>query len=98
MSSLSTSFPRVAAAFLFDPGNPMGFTMLDLAHRILRQSGTDSGSDLAFPSLLQDDYRQGCPDISLVGQVLDWRPGTCLVGGLAHPVGYFRNQLGGPGV
>ena len=73
-------------------GNPVEFTMLDLAQGILRQVGSDS--ELVFHPLPQDDPRQRCPDITLAGQVLDWRPGTCLDDGLARTVDYFRTQFG----
>ena len=72
-------------------GNPVEFTMLDLAQGILRQVGSDS--ELVFHPLPQDDPRQRCPDITLAGQVLDWRPGTCLDDGLARTVDYFRTQF-----
>jgi UDP-glucuronate decarboxylase len=71
-------------------GNPVEFTMLDLAQSIQRQVG--SGVELAFHPLPQDDPRQRCPDITLAGQVLDWRPATCLDNGLARIVGYFRTR------
>ncbi len=71
-------------------GNPVEFTMLDLAQSILRL--TDSDAELAFHPLPQDDPRQRCPDITLAGQALDWRPGTCLDDGLARTVDYFRSQ------
>jgi UDP-glucuronate decarboxylase len=73
-------------------GNPVEFTMLELAQSVLRHVG--SGSDLAFHPLPQDDPRQRCPDITLAGAALDWRPVTPLDDGLARTVGYFRNLLG----
>jgi len=72
-------------------GNPVEFTMLDLAQSILRHVG--SGSELAFHPLPQDDPRQRCPDITLAGQVLGWRPVTGLDDGLARTVDYFRTRL-----
>jgi UDP-glucuronate decarboxylase len=48
---------------------------------------------LAFHPLPQDDPRQRCPDITLAGQALGWRPGTCLDDGLARTVDYFRTRL-----
>jgi len=72
-------------------GNPVEFSMLDLAQSIQRQVG--SGAALAFHPLPQDDPRQRCPDITLAGQVLGWRPGTGLNDGLARTVDYFRTRL-----
>jgi len=72
-------------------GNPVEFTMLDLAQSILRQ--VSSGSELAFLPLPQDDPRQRCPDITLAGQALGWRPGIGLDDGLAQTIDYFRTRL-----
>jgi len=72
-------------------GNPVEFTMLELAKNIIRHVG--SGPELAFHPLPQDDPRQRCPDITLAGQVLNWRPGIALEDGLAKTVDYFRNRL-----
>ncbi len=72
-------------------GNPVEFTMLDLAQSILRQ--VSMGSELAFHPLPQDDPRQRCPDITLAGQALDWRPYTCLDDGLMRTVDYFRSRF-----
>ena len=72
-------------------GNPVEFTMLELAQNIIRHVG--SGPELAFHPLPQDDPRQRCPDITLAGKVLNWRPGIVLEDGLARTVDYFRNRL-----
>jgi len=77
-------------------GNPVEFTMLDLAQSVLRHVG--SGSELTFHPLPQDDPRQRCPDITLAGQVLGWRPGTGLDDGLARTVEHFRTRLCEQGV
>jgi UDP-glucuronate decarboxylase len=74
-----------------NPGNPVEFTMLDLAQSILRQ--VSSGSELAVHPLPQDYSRQRCPDITLAGQVLNWRPSTGLDDSLARTVGDFRTRL-----
>jgi UDP-glucuronate decarboxylase len=65
--------------------------MLDLAQSVLRHVG--SGSELAFHPLPQDDPRQRCPDITLAGKALGWRPATALDEGLARTVDYFRTRL-----
>jgi UDP-glucuronate decarboxylase len=72
-------------------GNPVEFTMLGLAQSVLRQVGSDS--ELVFEPLPQDDPRQRCPDITLAGEVLDWRPSINLDDGLARTVNYFRTLL-----
>jgi len=72
-------------------GNPVEFTMLELAQGILRQ--VNSGSELAFLPLPQDDPRQRCPDITLADKALDWRPVTALEDGLALTIDYFRTRL-----
>jgi UDP-glucuronate decarboxylase len=72
-------------------GNPVEFTMLELTQNILSKVGTSL--DLIFQPLPQDDPRQCRPDITLAGNVLDWRPSISLNDGLTHKVDYFRHQL-----
>jgi UDP-glucuronate decarboxylase len=73
-------------------GNPGEHTMLDLAEHILRLTG--SRSKLVFLPLPQDDPRRRCPDITLAGSLLDWRPEVTLEDGLQRTVHHFRELLG----
>lgn len=71
-------------------GNPGEFTMLELATKVLRLTG--SSSKLSFQPLPQDDPKQRCPDISLAKKVLDWTPTVDLEVGLKRTIEYFRGH------
>ncbi len=72
-------------------GNPDEFTMLELAEKILRLSG--SQSRLMYKPLPKDDPRQRQPDISLAHNALDWQPKVCLEDGLKETIAYFKKIL-----
>lgn len=73
-------------------GNPVEFTMLELAEEILRQ--TQSGSRIIFQPLPQDDPVQRRPDISLAQAQLDWTPTISLQDGLKPTIEWFRQMIG----
>jgi UDP-glucuronate decarboxylase len=72
-------------------GNPVEFTMLELAEMVLEITG--SKSPLVMKELPQDDPRQRQPDISLAKEKLDWEPKTALHEGLLRTVAYFDKRL-----
>ncbi len=72
-------------------GNPVEFTMRDLAEITLKLTG--SRSKLVFLPLPQDDPRQRQPDISLARSSLAWAPTVQLEEGLKHTIAYFRSAL-----
>ena len=72
-------------------GNPVEFTVLQLAEQVIRLCG--SKSPLAFKPLPSDDPRQRQPDIELARRMLDWRPGITLEEGLKKTVAYFVERL-----
>lgn len=72
-------------------GNPKEFTMLDLAHQILKLTG--SKSSLVFKELPQDDPVRRQPDISLAKEKLNWSPVIDLETGLKKTIEYFRERL-----
>ncbi len=74
-------------------GNPREFTMVDLAHTVIRLTGSDSR--LVFAPLPQDDPRQRQPDITEARQRLGWEPAVELESGLKRTIGYFRKLLVG---
>jgi len=74
-------------------GNPCEFTMLELAERVLRLTG--SRSRLIYKSLPLDDPRQRQPDISLAENELGWKPEVGLEDGLKETISYFRMALSG---
>ncbi len=53
-------------------GNPVEFTMRELAEKVIDMTGTCSRTE--FCPLPQDDPRQRQPDISLAKEILDWEP------------------------
>jgi UDP-glucuronate decarboxylase len=70
-------------------GNPVEFTMIELAEEVLRQTG--SKSKLERQPLPVDDPKQRQPDITLAGKALGgWAPKTPLAAGLASTIDYFK--------
>ncbi len=72
-------------------GNPVEFTMLELAENVLRLTG--GHSKLTFKPLPTDDPRQRQPDISLAKEKLGWEPKVQLEDGLKETIAYFRKLL-----
>jgi len=72
-------------------GNPVEFTMLELAEQILTQ--TKSKSEIIFKPLPSDDPKQRQPDITLARSVLNWKPKVRLEDGLKKTIEYFREVL-----
>ena len=72
-------------------GNPKEFTMIELAEKVLRLTG--SKSKLMRQPLPQDDPKQRRPDIELARSVLGWTPKVELDDGLKETIAYFRRLL-----
>src|SRR3984957_12247894 len=72
-------------------GNPVEFTMRELAELIISETG--SSSSLVTEPLPQDDPKQRKPDISLAETRLGWNPKIPLREGLKPTIEYFRNNL-----
>jgi len=72
-------------------GNPVEFTMLELAEQIIELTG--SKSKLVFRPLPQDDPMQRKPVIDLAKQELGWEPKVDLRTGLISTIAYFDNLL-----
>ena len=72
-------------------GNPVEFTMLELAEKVIALTG--SSSKLVFFSLPSDDPRQRKPDISLAKNALNWQPKVTLEEGLKSAIAYFSKLL-----
>lgn len=73
-------------------GNPGEFTILELAEKIIRLSG--SRSAIVRKPLPQDDPVRRCPDISLAKAKLGWEPKVGIEEGLAKTISYFQAKLG----
>jgi UDP-glucuronate decarboxylase len=72
-------------------GNPVEFTMLELAEKVLQKVGGQS--KYTFHPLPGDDPKQRKPDISLAKQALGWQPNISLNDGLDSTIAYFRSVL-----
>ncbi|MCA8995571.1 MAG: SDR family oxidoreductase [Planctomycetaceae bacterium] len=69
-------------------GNPVENTMLELAEAV--RDVTDSGSQIAYEPLPQDDPKRRCPDISKAKATLGWSPQVDLRTGLQRTAAYYR--------
>ncbi len=72
-------------------GNPVEFTIKDLALTVIKLVG--SKSELINKPLPTDDPRQRCPDISKANKILDWKPTIQLEEGLHKTIAYFEDLL-----
>jgi UDP-glucuronate decarboxylase len=72
-------------------GNPIEFTMRELAEMILKE--TRSSSKFVNLPLPQDDPKQRQPNISLAKSQLGWEPTVNLASGLKPTVAFFRDLL-----
>lgn len=75
-------------------GNPKEFTVIELAHMVLRAVG--GPSTVEFRPLPPDDPRVRQPDIGLARARLGWEPAVEIAQGLALTIEYFRKQLERP--
>lgn len=72
-------------------GNPGEFTMIELAERVLRLTG--SKSKLIHMPLPQDDPKQRRPDITKAKHLLNWEPTIELELGLERTIAYFKQTI-----
>jgi len=77
-------------------GNPVEFSMLQLATTILDLTG--SRSQIVHRPLPQDDPRQRQPDITKAQDLLGWKPIISLKEGLIKTIAYFEDLLREPGI
>lgn len=71
-------------------GNPIEFTMRDLANLVIAETG--SSSVFVTQPLPQDDPRQRRPNIGLAKANLNWAPKVGLADGLKPTVAFFRSS------
>ncbi len=69
-------------------GNPKEYSMIDLAHKIISMTG--SQSEISFLPLPEDDPLQRRPDIDLAKSLLDWEPVYDFDLGLESTIDYFK--------
>jgi UDP-glucuronate decarboxylase len=72
-------------------GNPVEFTIRELAELIIRLTG--STSHITYRPLPHDDPRQRQPDISLARKTLNWQPVVPLEEGLKKTIDYFKTFI-----
>jgi UDP-glucuronate decarboxylase len=72
-------------------GNPVEFTILELAQRVVELTGTKS--KIILKPLPDDDPRQRQPDITLAMEALGWEPVVKLEEGLKKTIEYFESIL-----
>ena len=72
-------------------GNPVEFTMLELADLVIELTGSHAGVE--HRPLPSDDPRQRQPDISIARDRLGWEPVVDLRAGIERTIPYFAEQL-----
>jgi dTDP-glucose 4,6-dehydratase len=72
-------------------GNPDEFTVLDLARRVIDQTGSDS--TIENQPLPEDDPKVRRPDITVARRELGWDPAVTLDEGLRRTIPYFRERV-----
>jgi len=77
-------------------GNPVEFTILELARMVVDLTG--SKSRICLKELPSDDPKQRQPDISRARTELGWEPKIELREGLTKTIAYFDNLLRDPSV
>jgi UDP-glucuronate decarboxylase len=72
-------------------GNPGEFTILNLAEKVIKMTG--SSSKLVFKELPSDDPVRRRPDIDLAKERLGWSPTINIDAGLVKTIEYFREAI-----
>jgi UDP-glucuronate decarboxylase len=72
-------------------GNPGEFTILELAQKVLKLTG--SVSKITYFPLPSDDPLQRQPDIELARKMLGWEPKVKLEEGLVKTIEYFKSVI-----
>lgn len=76
----------------YNLGNPVEFTMRELADLVIALTG--SSSRICHCDLPEDDPRQRKPSIARAERDLGWKPKVSIEDGLIKTIDYFRGQLG----
>jgi UDP-glucuronate decarboxylase len=72
-------------------GNPVEFTILELAQQVIALTGAKSR--IERKPLPSDDPRQRQPDIALAKEKLGWAPAIALADGLPRTIEYFKKGV-----
>ena len=76
-------------------GNPIKYTVREVAELVLELSG--SPSELTYKPLPEDDPKQRCPDISRARTSLGWEPRIPAEEGLSRTLEWFAKGSGRTG-
>lgn len=71
-------------------GNPVEFTILELAELVIRLTG--SSSKIIYHPLPADDPVQRQPNIELAKKLLNWQPSVALEDGVKETIAYFKTE------
>jgi len=94
ISDLVDGIWRLVQSSVAEPvniGNPHEMTLLELAKRILRLSG--SASEIVFQALPEDDPKVRQPDIQRARTLLGWEPRVDVDEGLRRTIAWFSRRL-----
>ena len=72
-------------------GNPGEFTLLELAEKIIAQTG--SKSEIVYLEARPEDPTQRKPDIAKAKKLLGWEPKVALDEGLKPTIEYYKSEL-----
>ena len=72
-------------------GNPIEFTILELAQKIVKITG--SSSKVVIKPLPEDDPLKRQPNITLARKEFEWEPKVNLIDGLVKTIGYFDSLI-----
>ena len=95
VSDLIDGIRRLASSDACGPiniGNPVEFTVLELAQMVKQITATSS--TIEYLDLPADDPMQRCPEIALARSVLNWEPRIGLEDGLRQTIQWFKEQGG----
>jgi UDP-glucuronate decarboxylase len=70
-------------------GNPIEFTITELAEKVIEMTGTSS--KIIYKPLPEDDPTQRQPDITQAKSELNWEPVIALEEGLKPTIEYFKS-------
>ena len=71
-------------------GNPVEFSVLELAGRIIK--AVNSHSNLRYAPLPDDDPKQRCPDIGRAKSLLGWEPRIDFADGILRTIDFFKQK------
>lgn len=74
-------------------GNPVEYSVREIAEMVTELSGTRSG--IVYEPLPEDDPKRRCPEISRARESLGWEPRTPARKGLEKTLTWFAGQGNG---